>query len=134
MRALGAFLTDAGDLDRGGFEAVVRERLAAANRDLAAWLEDRLREAGGGPSWWAADVRRYVAELAVASDREDYPIALDVAPAGATGADLVAEARASTRDAVRRFGQLLTHWPAMVEEARALRAGGQPLAIPVSKA
>jgi hypothetical protein len=144
MRALGAFLTDVGSLDRGGFEAAVRERLAAANRALATWLTDGLREAGGGPAWWAADVRRYVAELAVAADREDYPVALDAFTMGETpkpppqasgvgsaGADVVAEARAYTRDAVRRFGQLLTHWPAMVEEARALRARGQRPALPV---
>ena len=43
------------------------------------------------------------------------------------------DARARTQDAVRRFGELLVYWPALVEEARALRARGSRPAIPVDR-
>jgi len=128
MRALGAHLLDLGTRPMGDFEAVVRARLAEANRTLVEWLEGSLDAARGGPAWWANDVRGYLAEVSAAAARDDYPVALDLAD----GASLEG-ARAQTRDVVARFGELLVHWPAMVDEARGLRARGIRPATPVER-
>jgi FkbH-like protein len=128
LRALGAYLVELATRPRPDFEAVVRARLAAANQALATWLEAGLTAAGDAPSFWAEDVRRYLAGLSGAAAREDYPVALDLAD----GASLD-EARARTQYVVRRFGELLLYWPALVEEARALRARGIRPAVQVTR-
>lgn len=126
--ALGAALVDLGSRPRAELEAVVRARLAESNRALCAWLEGSLDAAGGGPAWWASDVRRYVSEVSGAAARDDYPVALDLADGGS-----LEEARARTRNIVRRFGELLVYWPALVDEARTLRARGIRPAVPVQR-
>ncbi|HEY4121440.1 MAG TPA: HAD-IIIC family phosphatase [Byssovorax sp.] len=119
MSTLGAHLIRVASRPERDFEAFVRSCLGGANRRLAAWLEERLSAAGGEPAWWARDVRRYLADLSGAAEQADYPVALDLA--GGASDD---EARARTRSAVRLVGELLEHWPAMVDETRALRARG----------
>ncbi len=117
MSTLGAHLIGIASRPERDFEGFVRSRLADANRRLAAWLEESLSAAGGEPAFWARDVRRYLADLTGAAEQADYPVALDLA--GGASHD---EARARTQNGVRLVGELLVHWPAMVDEARALRA------------
>jgi FkbH-like protein len=121
MRALGAHLKGLGALPRGDFEAHVRERLSVSNQALVDRLGVGLSSA---PPWWVDDVERYLAELAKASKRDDYPVALDLSR-GRT-AD---EARTAMQELARRFGELLVSWPDLVACARELRERGAGLAV-----
>jgi acyl carrier protein len=120
LRALGKHLMDLGLLPGTEFEEFVRVQARHTNRAFALLLEDHLRLHRDLPSYWAADVKKYIAILDGALTNEDYWLPLDLAH--------LDDNRELTRDLVSRFGKLLYWWPEIVEATTDLRARGQRVA------
>jgi FkbH-like protein len=129
LRALGRSLTALGAGPQAAYDAFITARLRASGSAFVAWLDDRLAADGRAYPWWAADVTRYRDLLVAAMKRDDHDAPLDLAGGGGA-----VEARARGREAVRRFGELLSAWPDLVTAARDLRAAGHRLAVPVDEA
>ena len=126
LLALGRHLTELGSMPLPEFEEFVRLRLLQMQGGHLASLEQQLKDAGSPPDYWAKDVHDYTSRLRESMLLPGYIVPSDLAP----GRD-VDDARRLTQDFVRRFGQLLETWPAMVDAARRLRAQGHRLAAPV---
>ena len=91
----------------------------AKSATIAA-LEENLAEHDHRPSYWAADVRRYLDTLRDALATDAYFIPGDLPPTRSDDESLDV-----TRRLVRRFGDVLIWWPAMVTRARTLRVDGR---------
>jgi hypothetical protein len=118
LRALGDHLARLGSLPPADFAAMLGAmNLRGRALDLGS-AEDLLRR-HPGPAWWVRDVARLV-------ERSRASLTL---PAPAWPADLeaalgLAETRHAFPRMIRRFGELLSVWPALWDAAAALRAGG----------
>jgi hypothetical protein len=116
---LGQHLSRLGALPLADFEDHARVLLLRARTVELGQLEAVLAAYRGTPAWWARDVDRAAAALrAVIAD-----------PAMALPRDLAAqrsddEARRTIQRLVRRHGELLQAWPALLGAARDLRAEG----------
>jgi hypothetical protein len=91
----------------------------------AARLAGQLRQYGGQPAFWADDVRGYLAALRAEMPGPDFATPSDLG--GGSGE----ASRRLFQRLVLRLGGLLQAWPDVVEAARALRARGVRLAVPV---
>ncbi len=117
LRFLGEHLARLADLPGRALGEVLTERLRFTNRRFEGELAERVR----GPlvtSQYAMDVARFFERVRSSEARPDYWIPLDVRSAEAT------------RDIVRRFGELLVHWPTIVEAVRVLRSDGVRVSVP----
>ncbi|HEV2888650.1 MAG TPA: hypothetical protein VGX49_17200 [Jatrophihabitans sp.] len=119
LRRLGEYLTDLAGLPGTEFDEFVRLGMFESMSGLILGLEERLAGCDPVPDYWARDVQRYLAQArrsALAPVDELY---------SALGG------RAALQRLLRRYGQLLIWWPAIVGAARQLRAADHPLARPV---
>ena len=76
------------------------------------------------PDYWRNDVMRYLASAREAVTKPDFYVPIDL-PGGPE------ERLAAFRRQVLAYGQLLTHWPALVEAARAMKNKGDMLTRPI---
>ncbi len=120
---LGKHLQELGSLDFQDFEAGVRTMQQFRNFAFITALQTQLQTYGASPSFWADDVSRMIELTSQASAGEDYIVPRDLRQ----GRDVDA-ARQLSRGLIRRFGELLEAWPAMVAGAKRLRAKGHRLA------
>ncbi|MDQ3686867.1 MAG: glycosyltransferase family 2 protein [Acidobacteriota bacterium] len=122
MRALGRHLVALGEMRQLDFEEYVRLHVWRMHSEFVTLLEHRLRSFDNSPEFWARDVREYIAALRQSLPREDY-----IVPGELLRGRSVDEARRLSQQLVRKYGQLLLWWPAIIETAKQLRAQGQPL-------
>jgi hypothetical protein len=116
---LGQHLSRLGALPLADFEDHARVLLLRARTVELGQLEAVLAAYRGTPAWWARDVDRAAAALrAVIADPG---LALPVDLAAQRSDD---EARRTVQRLVRRHGELLQAWPALLGAARDLRAEG----------
>ena len=76
------------------------------------------------PDCWRNDVMRYLASAREAVTKPDFSVPVDL-PGNPE------ERLATFQRQVLAYGQLLTHWPALVEAARAMKDKGDMLARPI---
>jgi hypothetical protein len=122
MAALGQHLRAIGSLQGQDFLAFIRPWVWRVKGTFIAALEGDLAAHSNQPSYWAADVRRFLEAFreAMATDAYFLPEDLPTSRSDDERADL-------THRLVRRFGDLLNWWPAIFERARVLQAGGRVL-------
>ncbi|HEU4388630.1 MAG TPA: hypothetical protein VFV34_12590, partial [Blastocatellia bacterium] len=82
-------------------------------------LEHILKAYRGQPHYWAEDLKRTMGVLRDALPKDDYLVARDLM-SGRTDV----EAQELSQRLIRRFGQLIYHWPEIVGAASQLRAEG----------
>jgi hypothetical protein len=121
MKQLGAFLRELGSLPDAAFAARVRQVVGPSMAASVAQVEGNLAAAPDAPPHWRASMHESLAELYALVAREDPASPVDL-PGSA------AERRALFQLLVRRYGEVLAHWPDMVTAAAELRRGGNRLA------
>jgi hypothetical protein len=126
LASLGTHLAGIASLTAPKFEKLLRETVVEEMSRYVVHLETLLHRYRGEPAYWARDVEALLEEISrlVVQGPEVRPV--DVLSVAGE-----AEALAVFQALVRRFGELLFHWPAVVESARRLRAGGTSLCRPV---
>jgi len=108
------------------FEEFVRVHIWREQASAMANLERDLLDYRNPPSYWVHDLKEYLAEKRASLTRPEYLVPKDLRDNHS-----LEQAREVSRNLVARFGQLLCHWPDMVEAARSMRARGERLAIPL---
>lgn len=126
MLALGRHLQGLGRLPWRDLDERIRLDRYRRAALWAAGLEERLRQYGHAPGAWADDVRRALQHAGEALEAESYVVPRDLAPGHSMD-----DTRALAQRLLRRYGELLEAWPALVESARRLRERDQGLAQPV---
>lgn len=121
LRALGAHLGELGRMQPDAFAARARETIARATAAAVAQLEALLAARPGAQPHWRAAVEESRRETAALPAREDAS-----APSDLPGSDDAR--RALFQRLLRGYGDVLTHWPELVEAARELRRRGVRLA------
>jgi hypothetical protein len=125
LQALGQHLTRLANLSDLSLGELLTERLRSANRRFEQELTERAARGALVASPYAADVARFFERVRASEARRDYWIPLDL-----RSTDGVAGAESRTRDILRRVGELLVQWPAIVGAARILREQGVRVSVP----
>jgi hypothetical protein len=108
------------------FDEFIRTVLWRQAAQRIAHMESLLSQYGRQPDYWAADVDLEIAALQAAVAKADYVLPVDL-PFPPSKEERMAQAQ----DLIRRYGELLDWWPAIVLRARELAAAGQLAATPV---
>jgi hypothetical protein len=119
---LGKHLRWLGSLSSAEFEARLRTVQQFRNLALITVLESQLRTYSASPDFWAGDVRRMIDLMSKASTAKDYLVPRDLLR-DRDGE----EARRLGQELVRKFGELVEAWPALVAAATRLRVRGSRL-------
>jgi hypothetical protein len=120
LQSLGRLLIEMGSVDPGGFDEMLRTSLWKRASQRVAQKELLLRQFGGYPAYWAADLKREIEGVQRAVVRPDYTLPIDL-PQNLSKPECMQQAQ----DLIRRYGELLVWWPAIVERAKALAATSQ---------
>jgi hypothetical protein len=121
IAALGQHLRGIGSLENEDFLTFMRPWVWRVKAGFIAALEQDLAAHNSQPSYWAADVQRFVETLRQALATDAYFVPEDLPNL------LADEERIQlTRRLIGSFGDLMTWWPVIFERARAIRAGGPP--------
>jgi len=123
LRALGRHLTEMGSMKLEDFEEAARRHVLRARCSQVSVLEHQLKSYRGQPSYWAADLERYIENLEHAVATTD-----NVVPSDLPGKWSGDEARRQSQRLVLMFGNLLRSWPDIVAASKEARAGGERLA------
>ncbi len=126
MQSLGSYLIELSNLPKHEFSDYMCEQAQGDKNRQLADIEDHLAVHPDGPRYWADDLRRYQTLLRQALERADFWIPLDLKFSGSDR-----EPAEQVRHWIRKYGELLYWWPAIVAKARALQEGGQSLAQPI---
>ncbi|MBV9773701.1 MAG: hypothetical protein JO040_07105 [Gemmatimonadetes bacterium] len=121
LRQLGAYFGELGALPEAAFAAYVRQAVIPSVAASVAQVESLLSRPADGPPHWRASLEENLAELSALVVRED----------PSSPSDLPGDAprrRALFQLLLRRYGEVLAHWPEMVEAAAGLRRAGIRLA------
>ena len=119
---LGKHLRWLGSLSLEEFEARLRTVQQFRNLAFIAVLENQLQTYGASPDFWADDIRRMIELMSKASTAADYLVPRDLRRDREAG-----EARRLGQDLLRKFGELVEAWPALVAAAARLRVNGKRL-------
>lgn len=123
LLSFGRHLVEIASATQRDFEEFVRLQVLRARSESIGYLEGYMHYCRRVPDFWADDLQYYIHNLQMALTAEDLIVPRDLLK----GRD-AEQARKTSRQLVLKFGQLLCHWPELVEAARALRAGGIRLA------
>jgi hypothetical protein len=127
LEALGRSLVILAELPLRTLASTAMNWLIASNRRLEGMLRERSATVSRTSARCASDMIRFCEKTKAAESRDDYWLPLDLRAADGPGG---AETR--MRRVLKDFGELLVQWPAMVEAARSLRAGGVRVSVDVS--
>ena len=119
LRSLGRYLMELGGIPLPEFVETVRLQLWQRMSMKLVALEQILKTYREQPHYWAEDLKRTMGVLRDALPKDDYLVARDLS----TGRTDV-EVQELTQRLIRRFGQLIYHWPEVVGAAKRLRAEG----------
>lgn len=123
--SMGRYLEDLASRPQTEFNAIIRSFLFTRARSLMIQLETRWqRVVSEGHEYWAEDLSTHIRSLEsfLRSSNEYLPI--DLSESGG----LTGESPQALQELVRDFGRLLCWWPAILDRAMKLLAGGQRLA------
>lgn len=126
LQTFGKHLMEVASMPGRDFEEFVRVQLWRMQSDTIAHLEGYMYYCRRSPDFWADDVQYYIHNLRSALTTESFIIPRDLLDGRSPD-----EARKVSQRLVFKFGQLLYHWPELVEAAKTLRARGRRLAVPV---
>lgn len=126
LRALGERLEVLGVLPPPEFEAELLPLLLRLAATRAEEIARCLAAHGEAPAYWAADLRRQLAALREGAAQPGYLVPADLRPGRRTK-----EARTLSQELVRRYGELLSAWPALFAAAAALRREGDRPSRPI---
>jgi hypothetical protein len=115
LRSLGRHLIEVASVAPEDFEEFVRMLLWRQAAQRISQKEALLRQYGEQPAFWAEDLRREIKTHQLAVVKPDYIVPIDL-PQRLTGEKPVQEAQ----DLIRRYGELVYWWPAIVERATEL--------------
>jgi hypothetical protein len=119
---LGKHLQWLGLLSSAEFEARLHTVQQFRNLALITVLESQLQTYGASPSFWADDLRRTIELMSKASTAQDYLVPRDLRRCREAG-----EARRLGQELLRKFGELVEAWPALVAAAGRLKVNGSRL-------
>jgi hypothetical protein len=120
MRALGRHLIEMGSAEPDGFREGLRMLMLKQASRRTTHEEGLLRQYGKQPEYWAAELRKNIETRLMAAVKSDYMVPVDL-PQHLPKEELLGQAQ----DLIRRYGELLLWWPAIVEQAKALAATKQ---------
>ena len=124
LHTLGDMLVRLARLPEKAFSDYLRKlALQAAHIDVLR-AEHLLANEPDKPDYWRNDVMRYLTSARESAAKPDFSVPIDL-PGNPE------ECLATFRRQVLAYGQLLTHWPALVEAARAMKSKGDVLARPI---
>ena len=124
LHTLGDMLVRLARLPQKAFSDYLRKlALQAVHIDVLR-AERLLANEPDRPDYWRNDVMRYLTSARESVAKPGFPV-----PADLPGTP--EERLAAFRRQVLAYGQLLTHWPALVEAARAMKDKGDMLARPI---
>ncbi len=123
---LGRHLQWLGSLPLSDFEEYVGSVQNLRDFAVVTALHGQIQTFGASPGFWADDVSHMIELISNASAAEDYVFPRDLC----RGRDVYAGRRLA-QELVRKFGELLESWPAMVGAAQRLRGAGCRLAAAV---
>jgi hypothetical protein len=109
-----------GSVDSGEFDEMLRTLLWKRASQRIVQKEPLLRQFGGYPAYWAADLKREIGAIQRAVVKPDYTLPIDL-PQHLSEAERMQQAQ----DLIRRYGELLQWWPTIMERAKALAAAGE---------
>jgi hypothetical protein len=115
---LGDRLQEIGRLADADFADFIRSRLAVARLQEAAKLEEILAREGERPKYWALDVKARMRNL-----RQSITLPNSWIPEEVQNLP-VDDAVAYLKRVIRKFGEIMTFWPAIVAGTRSLRSRG----------
>jgi hypothetical protein len=127
LRSLGRHLADIGSSSLGDFEHLLRVVLWRQASFQVAQQESAIRKHGGCPAFWASEVQRDIEAIQAAVTKPGYVLPIDLLPQHQPEQEILAQ----TQDLVRRYGELLSWWPDIIERARALAASERLPAVPI---
>ena len=124
LHTLGDMLVRLARLPQKSFSDYLRKlALQAVHIDVLR-AEQILANELDRPDYWRNDVMRYLASARESAAKPDFFVPVDLPGSPA-------ERLAAFRQQVLAYGQLLTHWPALVDAARAMKNKGDTLARPI---
>jgi hypothetical protein len=117
LRSLGQHLLDVGSMPPGDFQEFLTMSLWRHTAQGIARKEAMLRQYGGQPTYWAADLLQEIKarQAAVTDPRYAVPIDLPEYPC-------VAESLRVVQSLIRSYGELVYWWPVIVERAKEVAA------------
>ena len=121
---LGDMLMRLARLPQKAFSDYLRKLALQAMHTDVFRAEHRLGNELDRPDYWRNDVMRYLASAREAVTKPDFSVPVDL-PGNPE------QRLAAFQRQVLAYGQLLTHWPALVEAARAMKNKGDTLARPI---
>jgi hypothetical protein len=121
LAALGRSLARLAAEPPDAFDARLRAHLLEQSARHAALVEQAIDAAPRAASWWAEDLRAFVAREREAAAQREATLPLDLVEGRG-----VAAARELSRRLVRQFGELVEWWPETTRAVADLRRGGVP--------
>jgi len=122
LRSLGRHLVETASLAPADFARFARQILLQMASQRAAQTESLIRERGGEPAFWVEDLHRELDAMRKMMVEPDRIAPVDLPPEWTTEQRIE-----ETRSLVRRYGELLSWWPAIVDRAKELRMSGVSL-------
>ena len=124
LRSLGRRLIEMASEESHDFDEMLRTLLWRQASQRIVQKESLLRQFGGYPAYRAADLKREIEAVQQAVIKSDYTLPIDL-PGDVSTSDRLRQAQ----DLIRRYGELLVWWPAIMERAKALAAADQLPAV-----
>ena len=124
LHTLGDMLVRLARLPEKAFSDYLRKLALQAMHIDVLRAEHRLGNEPDRPDCWRNDVMRYLASAQESAANPDFSVPIDLP-------GTPEERLAAFRRQVLAYGQLLTHWPAIVEAARAMKDKGDTLTRPI---
>jgi hypothetical protein len=118
LRAMGTHLVDIAAASRADFEAAIRDAVHSSLKARMRRLDQRLKQFGAEPGYWAEDVRRALAGIHAQLTAPGPVLPWDLKP-GRSDEDC----RSTLQRLARDFGRLMIEWDGMREAAGRPGAG-----------
>lgn len=116
LQTFGRHLMEIASMPQEDFEEFIKVQLWRMHTDTIQQMEGYLQHYRRQPAFWAKDVDTYLHYFHTALIKENF-----IVPKDLLGSRNAEEARKLSQQLVFKFGQLLYHWPGLVEAARSLR-------------
>lgn len=126
LKVLGEYFVELGSAAVPEFEEFLQLQLCQKFSTRITALEKILKTYNEDPSFWARDLKLYIATVREGLAKGTYSLPADLSTGRSAG-----ETRELISQFVLQFGQLLCWWADIVEVSKCLRSQGQRLAQPV---
>jgi hypothetical protein len=124
LQTFGRHLMEIASMPQEDFEEFVKVQLWRMHTDTIQQMEGYLQHYQRDPAFWAKDIENYLHHFHTALIKDSFVVPQDLL--GSRNAEV---ARKLSQQLVFKFGQLLYHWPELVEAAKSLRARERRLSV-----